>query len=190
MWRCAIGTRISPSRNGLISNGYDAAVFRDFKPAENPSGKVLFCYAGTVYAPADPTKFAAALALLPAEVKARMLIRFIGYVENPDYRQMLEAEISCVRLEGFLPQKKALAELQSADFLLLIWNDVINIPGKLFDYLGTGKPIVCFHSAGERGLANHRPDPGRVVRGQSQSGRDRGTTEARLYRSRPNARRL
>ena len=28
--------------------------------------------------------------------------------------------------------------------MLLIWNDDINIPGKLYDYLGTGKPIVAF----------------------------------------------
>jgi glycosyltransferase involved in cell wall biosynthesis len=128
----------------LVTNGYDAEAFRSFKATENRSGKVLFCYAGTVYAPADPTNFATALALLPDDVKARMMIRFIGYIENPVHRQMLEAESTCVRLEGFLPQKQALGELQAADFLLLIWNDVINIPGKLFDYLGTGKPIVAF----------------------------------------------
>jgi glycosyltransferase involved in cell wall biosynthesis len=134
----------------LNTNGYDPATFQDFRPRVNATGKVLLSYTGTVYAPADPTRFVKALAMLPAEVRAGLLIRFIGYVENPAFRAMLEGCGDMVRLEGFLPQKKALEELETTDFVLLIWNDEINIPGKLYDYLGTGKPVIAMaHPEGE-----------------------------------------
>jgi glycosyltransferase involved in cell wall biosynthesis len=134
----------------LNTNGYDPATFQDFRSRPNASGKVLLSYTGTVYAPADPTRFVEALGMLSAEARAGLLIRFIGYVENPVFRALLESRGEVVRLEGFLPQKKALEELEATDFVLLIWNDEINIPGKLYDYLGTGKPVIAMaHPDGE-----------------------------------------
>jgi hypothetical protein len=127
----------------LNTNGFDPDTFRDFTPRPNQTDKVLLSYTGTVYAPADPTRFVEALNLLPPEARAGLLIRFIGYVENPAFRALLESQPDLVRLEGFLPQKQALRELEHTDFVLLIWNDEINIPGKLYDYLGTGKPVLA-----------------------------------------------
>ena len=128
----------------LNGNGYDPEAFRNFSPRPNPTAEVLLGYTGTVYAPSDPARFSEALDRLPEIVRSRLRIRFIGHVENPEYRAMLERHAPVVRLDGFLPQVEAVAALESMDFLLLIWNDTINIPGKFYDYLGTGKPIVAF----------------------------------------------
>jgi len=128
----------------LNGNGYDPEAFRNFSPRPNHTAEVLLGYTGTVYAPTDPARFSEALDRLPESVRARLRIRFIGHVENPAYRAQLERHSPIVRLDGFLPQAEAVAALESMDFLLLIWNDAINIPGKFYDYLGTGKPIVAF----------------------------------------------
>ncbi|MDP9054813.1 MAG: glycosyltransferase [Acidobacteriota bacterium] len=133
-----------PGKFLVNSNGYEPQLFRDFKSRPGLSSKVTLGYTGTVYAPADPTIFVQALKLLPAGLRARLLIRFIGHVENPAYRTMLQSEPELIALEGFLPRNQAMAELETMDFLLLIWNDTINIPGKFYDYLGTGKPIIAF----------------------------------------------
>jgi glycosyltransferase involved in cell wall biosynthesis len=128
----------------VVGNGYEPEIFRDFTPRPNLTGTILLGYTGTVYAPSDPTTFVGALSLLPEALRSRMRIRFIGHVENPEYRTMLEQHAPVVQLDGFLPQAVAMGALESVDFLLLIWNDCINIPGKLYDYLATGKPIVAF----------------------------------------------
>jgi glycosyltransferase involved in cell wall biosynthesis len=134
----------------VIGNGYEPEIFRDFRPRANSGEHVLLGYTGTVYAPSDPTPFVKALELLPENLRSRLRVRFIGHVENPEYRSMLERHSPVVQLDGFVPQADAMKALETMDFLLLIWNDAINIPGKLYDYLGTGKPILaCAHPDGE-----------------------------------------
>ena len=93
----------------LNGNGYDPELFRNFQPKPNPKAEVLLGYTGTVYAPTDPTRFVEALKLLPEAARSRLRIRFIGHVENPAFRAMLESETAIVRLDGFMPQADAMA---------------------------------------------------------------------------------
>ncbi len=58
-----------------------------------------------------------------------------------------------VRVLGNLPHKEALGLMKSADALLLI-GDVSSdagayIPGKLYEYMGIGNPILALNKAGE-----------------------------------------
>ena len=56
-----------------------------------------------------------------------------------------------IRLTGFLSHDQALALQRSADVLVNIANDdPVQLPGKLFEYLGAGRPIL--HVGGARGL--------------------------------------
>lgn len=45
---------------------------------------------------------------------------------------------------GFLPYKEMLQELLKADYLLVCATEKRHVPGKLFEYLRTGKPIIAF----------------------------------------------
>ncbi len=45
---------------------------------------------------------------------------------------------------GFLPYKEMLGELLTADYLLVCATEKRHVPGKLFEYLRTGKPILAF----------------------------------------------
>ena len=52
-----------------------------------------------------------------------------------------------VILKPYMPHIASIAELQQSDLLLLVINQVANgkgiVPGKIFEYLGTRKPILC-----------------------------------------------
>ncbi len=49
-----------------------------------------------------------------------------------------------VDYKGFLPYKEMLKELMSASYLLVCASEKRHVPGKLFEYLRTGKPIIAF----------------------------------------------
>jgi len=49
---------------------------------------------------------------------------------------------SAVQLTGFVPHKEALRFMEETDYLLLPWRDRYNVPGKLYEYVATKKPIL------------------------------------------------
>lgn len=128
----------------VIPNGFDPAPRIASGPAEaKPLGKTLITFVGTLYRSTDPAPVIEAMRTLPAEVKERLLLRFIGYVEDPAYREALLALGSCVELRGFVPHHQALAAIQQSDYVLLITHDRINVPAKFYDYVGCGRPILA-----------------------------------------------
>ena len=91
-----------------------------------------------------------ALKSLPAEVRSRFLVRFIGHIEEPRYRASLLELGDMVSLQGYLPQREALAAMNEADYVLLVTHDRLNVSAKFYDYIGAGKPILaCVHPDGD-----------------------------------------
>jgi hypothetical protein len=55
-----------------------------------------------------------------------------------------------VELQGYLPQRAALAAMNEADYVLLVTHDRLNVSAKFYDYVGAGKPILaCVHKDGD-----------------------------------------
>ena len=135
---------IPAERFHCIPNGFD-------RPPRSASAQVpavagqptVLTYIGTVYGSTDPTPFVDAILNLPDEVRQRLQLRFIGHIETPAYRETLLRLGSQVELIGFLPQAEALRYMESTTYLLLITHDPINVAAKLYDYLGSGKPILA-----------------------------------------------
>jgi glycosyltransferase involved in cell wall biosynthesis len=129
----------------LIPNGFDAT--RLWLPAAQTgsvrSDKIVIAHVGTVYRTSDPTALIEALKSLPAEVAARVQLRFIGHIEEQRFRDALLQLGAMVELQGFLPQREALALMEEADYVLLISHDPVNVGAKFYDYLGGGKPILA-----------------------------------------------
>ena len=123
------------------------------KPSSPASAQTTFTYIGTVYGSTDPTPVVEALLSLPAELQARIRLRFIGHIETPALREtLLRLTSTPVTLEliGFLPQAQALAHIAETDYLLLITHDPINVAAKLYDYIGSGRPIIAaVHPTGD-----------------------------------------
>ena len=110
-------------------------------------------YVGNVYLGRDPRPFLSALAsvrrtlqLTPAQVR----VDFAGNCTS--FRgvqlQSLVDELGLseyVHFHGWMSRDKALKLQEESDLLLLLAQDQpIQIPNKLFEYLGMGKPILAF----------------------------------------------
>jgi glycosyltransferase involved in cell wall biosynthesis len=126
----------------LIPNGYDPAAFGEFRSRPHHVGKLVFTYTGTVYNPASPKAFLDALDGL-SEIRSGIETRVVGRITEEFDRGILENRRSSVRLFDFVPQTDARRFMEETDLLLLPWTDRINIPGKFYEYLATGKPILA-----------------------------------------------
>jgi glycosyltransferase involved in cell wall biosynthesis len=129
----------------LIPNGYDPAAFSDFRSRAHDVNKLVFTYTGTVYKPASPKAYLDALDRLP-QIRSCFETRIVGRIAEEFDRGVFENRGSAVRLYDFVPQADARRFMEETDVLLLPWTDRINIPGKCYEYLITGKPIlaICY----------------------------------------------
>jgi len=126
----------------LIPNGYDPACFSQFRARPRQPGKIVVTYTGTLYKPCSPKPYLDALDALP-DLCHGFETRFVGRIAEEFDRGVFENRKSLVRLLDFVPQKEVISLMQESDVLLLPWADRFNIPGKLFEYLATGKPILA-----------------------------------------------
>jgi glycosyltransferase involved in cell wall biosynthesis len=135
------------SKFSVIPNGYDPAVFADFKPRVNRSPRMLVTHVGTVYKTASPRFYLDAADSLPEELLSQLETRFVGRIADSE-RPMLENRRSKVSITEFVPQAEALKYMEDTDYLLLTMTNDISVPGKLFEYMATGKPILAITSPG------------------------------------------
>jgi glycosyltransferase involved in cell wall biosynthesis len=102
------------------------------------TGTIELLYAGRFYQFRGPDELLAAIA------RTEGVRLSIASVDVPqvvlDHAEKYPTKI---RLLGFLPHEEVLAAQQRADVLVNIGNeDPTQIPGKFFEYLGAGKPIL------------------------------------------------
>lgn len=153
------GSRIR--RLELIYNGFDQADFVGLTPEHAAPGKFHAVYAGILYQKRNPRLLLRAIRELidAGDVEREdLLLSFAGVFDYPGYsenRDCVEALGlgDVVRVLGNLPHKQALGLMKGADALLLI-GDVspdagAYIPGKLYEYMGIGKPILALNKPGE-----------------------------------------
>jgi glycosyltransferase involved in cell wall biosynthesis len=135
----------------LVPNGFDATKMSRSAPATpRNDGKVLLTHVGTVYPSTAPGSLVDAIKLLPADVRSRLKLRFIGHIEEPRFREALLGLGDMVELYGYLPQREALAAMNETDYVLLLNTDPLNVGNKFYEYVGGGKPIVgAVHPEGE-----------------------------------------
>jgi glycosyltransferase involved in cell wall biosynthesis len=133
------------SKFQVIPNGYDATKFDHSACVTVPreGGSIVVTHIGTVYASTEPTTLVEAVQSLPSEVKSRFRFRFIGHIEEPRFREALLQLGSMVELNGFMPQRDALAAMNDTNYVLLIQHGRLNIAAKLYDYIGGGKPVLA-----------------------------------------------
>ena len=104
-----------PEKFEVIPNGFDRAPQAVPGLAEaKPIGKILITFVGTLYRSTDPAPVIEALRALPASVQEQLLLRFIGYVEDPAYREALFSIRSSVELQGLFPTIRRLKRFSKA----------------------------------------------------------------------------
>jgi glycosyltransferase involved in cell wall biosynthesis len=130
-------------KSDILYWGYDEEVFQSYssKKAEGPE---ILLHAGNLYDHQNPKVF---WPVVQKEIeKGRNLkLVFVGTV-GPGIRQSIQEAGLNGRTEykGFLPYQTMIEELASASYLLVCASEKRHVPGKLFEYLRTGKPIIAF----------------------------------------------
>lgn len=148
----------------VIHNGYDREDYEQFNSglSENISdGKFTLIYTGIFYKERNPRMLLKAVEeLLNEKVipKERIHLQFAGVFDYPGNHENMD----CVRelglekvveILGHLPHNKALQAMKKANVLMLV-NDSHPesgnyIPGKLYEYMAIGHPILALSLPGE-----------------------------------------
>jgi len=139
-----------------ITNGYDFDDFNQAPELEGKSNKFVICHCGAVTATNDPEPFLLGLIqalMIRPQLDEILKIEFVGYILHEQLREKI-INLGCgiTNLTGYKPHDQAIAHIKSADALLLIISDKVStkfIPGKLFEYLYTKKPILAIVPPGE-----------------------------------------
>lgn len=142
--------RISGRMPMVITNGYDP---EDFVAAGTLplDEKFTITHAGSLNDDRNPHSLWKALAVLSKEIvgfNADLEIKFIGQVAPVALKELSEAGLDQqLNLIENLPHREVVVELMKSQLLLLPLNDTPNIdgvvPGKLYEYIGAKRPIVC-----------------------------------------------
>ncbi|TPG78160.1 glycosyltransferase [Brevibacillus laterosporus] len=148
-------------RMELIYNGFDRADFAKLTPAHTVPDRFHAAYAGILYQKRNPRLLLSAIKELIDEglvdqqeicLSFAGVFDYPGYTENRDCVERLGLQ-KAVRVLGNLPHKEALGLMSGADALLMIGDVTPDagayIPGKLYEYMGVGKPILALNMPGE-----------------------------------------
>lgn len=130
------------NKSRVIHWGYSDEDFDGVKPKRNDEEVLL--HSGNIFDFQNVPEF---WKTLKEEIdKGRKLkIKFTGTV-SPGVRESIAAAGLNEHVDylGFLPYEELLTELLSADYLLVCATEKRHLPGKLFEYLKTGKKIIAF----------------------------------------------
>ena len=108
------------------------------------SEEEVLLHAGNIFDYQNPSSF---WQTVKEEIqKGRNLkIKFIGTI-GPAIKKAIEHEglVQYTEYLGFLPYNEVLEEMCNAAYLLVCATEKRHVPGKLFEYLRTGNPIIAF----------------------------------------------
>ncbi len=133
----------------LLTNGYDEDDFRNLVIQRTES--FVIRHVGIINEKCDPKPFMSAveqLMMIDAEFKSKLHIDFVGEV-HPQVKDFIQASSALVSVTSFtssVPHKDLISMYGKSSLLLLIltgYKDAEGyMPGKLFEYLATGLPII------------------------------------------------
>ncbi|PYQ09435.1 MAG: hypothetical protein DMF83_03320 [Acidobacteria bacterium] len=132
---------------GVVTNGYDAA---DLAPGRPPDG-IVVTYLGSFYSDRQDLSavWPALRRIWDTSPSRRFRLRFVGDLDRGLRREIAAHGLEeALEVTGFLPYREALA--RTADSSILLGAGARDerpilkglIPAKLFEYLGTGLPIL------------------------------------------------
>lgn len=153
-----------------ITNGFDPDSFAADSAGTGTAGRSLgeqargsrleLCHFGTVYGKRTPAVLFQTLADLHREGRLsgeRLRLRFIGAweVAEPQCEELAQwlEKVGLLTREPPVPYQECLRQMREADALLVIQPDSpLQIPGKIYEYLATKRPLLLV--GGEGATAN------------------------------------
>ena len=142
-WDCAKGLENHGANNvAVITNGYD---FFDISNENYQKTSILtMSHIGIIGANRNPEMFWQAISELDIPIK----IRLIGQIDNSVIESIKRHNIeNYVEIIPYIPHNQVIEEQAKSDVLLLFVNNTPNakgiLTGKLFEYIASGRPILC-----------------------------------------------
>ncbi len=170
--------RLSGRRVHLLTNGFDEDDFKDVSIVRGK--KFVIRHVGIVNEKCDPRPFMLALETLMERDSAfagDVAVEFIGEV-HPDFRSFVaeHPRLSAVTaFIGSIPHRELLKCYGTSALLLLVltgYKDAEGfLPGKLFEYLATGLPVLGVGPvAGDAGIVLKESGAGQMCAGDDSFG--------------------
>ena len=104
----------------------------------------ILVHAGNMFAYQNPKNFWKQIKI-ENDKGNKIVIRFVGSVDTEILNYLNSIGLKDkVQLTGFLPYKEMIKEIMHADMLLVCSTEPRHVPGKLFEALRTGNPIIAF----------------------------------------------
>ncbi|MCF1752562.1 glycosyltransferase family 4 protein [Mariniradius sediminis] len=142
----AIGER----KVDLLTNGFDESDLPHPWPHTPESEEPIeILYTGVIDSIRNPTPFLLAFKKVFENEKKNVLLRFVGLVSEGVQESVKNDPwlSSHVVFEGYISHQAVFEYYKKSHLLLLILTDTKNakgnIPGKLFEYMATGRPIIA-----------------------------------------------
>ena len=143
-WDCAKGLENHGAKDvAVITNGYDFDNSMQSN-CQNHTSKFTLSHIGIIGPNRNPETFWQAI----SELDLPMKIRLIGQVDNSVIESIKRNNIEkYVEVIPYIPHDQVVEEQKKSDVLLLFINNTPNakgvLTGKLFEYLASGRPILC-----------------------------------------------
>jgi glycosyltransferase involved in cell wall biosynthesis len=131
-------------KSSVLYWGYDESAFNGIAFQKENRAEKLLVHAGNIFAYQNPKKLWDQIKI-ENDNGNKNKIMFIGTVDKEilDYLSRLGLNNS-VHVAGFLPYQKMIEQISMADILLVCSSEPRHVPGKLFEAMRTGNPIIAF----------------------------------------------
>jgi glycosyltransferase involved in cell wall biosynthesis len=136
------------SKSHVLYWGYDEEAFHTYTQ-KNSQGTEILLHAGNIFDYQNPK---ALWTTLRKEIDngRNLRIVFVGTVGSGIQQSIRDAGLAeRAEYKGFLPYQKMIEELSTASYLLVCATEKRHVPGKLFEYLRSCKPILAFGDGNE-----------------------------------------
>lgn len=151
--RFVLGGRYERYREKIVIAPYGHEGVHPRPAPQRGDGKFRLTHVGQLYGSRTLKAVIGGAALLKQqrpELYERLSIRQVGFASETEKRRVRESEVAeAFEFVGQVPYEQSVEEMYQADCLLVIdpvfdrAEKNIYIPGKLYDYISTGRPIFC-----------------------------------------------
>jgi glycosyltransferase involved in cell wall biosynthesis len=127
----------------LLYWGYNEIDFQNAANKKAGDHKIIL-HAGNMYDHQNPINFWKNIKGL-IDSGENIKLRFVGTIGPAVRKSLLELSLNLhSQFLGFLPYKDVIQEVVDADYLIVCIAEPRHIPGKLFEYMRSGNPIIAF----------------------------------------------
>jgi glycosyltransferase involved in cell wall biosynthesis len=140
--------RLDRAKFCTICNGFDRDDIPQRRLRASDDGYMRICHVGSLYGARGPAQVLAGVEALLAQepsLRRELRVRFVGNLDEHESQVRASACGNVVEAVGPVDHRMATQEMVDADVLLLVIGagGQAGLPGKIFEYMASGRPILA-----------------------------------------------